>query len=112
VDAHIDVQVPRLSMPIGWVVTLVVFIAGGAISVASVWFRGEARADQTEAALKTHAEDQVKHLSPEVTKDGGVVTKKTLRVVLRRMTINCKNAKLEDGSTGLACSVKIPEEAE
>lgn len=99
-------------MPIGWVVTVLIFALGGTLSVLTVWFGSEARSDKNETALKVHIDDENKHLSPSVTREGGVVTKKTLRIILSEMQITCKKSKFDDGSEGMACGVKLPKEAE
>lgn len=91
------VSVQRLSMPIEWVVTLVGVVAAGALSLSLIYARAEA-----------HAADKTRHLEPEVAAEGGVVTRKSLRKVLRKMTITCR-----PGPAGeLTCTTAVPEEAE
>ncbi len=111
-EAHTDVQVPRLSMPITWVVTLLVFVVGGSVSIMNVWMRTEARADDAQVSLHSHSDDSIRHLSPQIAHEGGVVTKKTLRTVLRKMSISCRSTRLDDGTSGMTCAVTVPEEAE
>lgn len=93
----VDVSVERLRMPIGWVAALVAVVASGALSLSLIYYRAEA-----------HAADSARHLAPEVAQEGGVVTKKSLRKVLRKMQITCTPS----AGGSLACSVAVPEEAE
>ena len=58
--------------------------------------------------MVTHSTSAAVHLSPSVQYEGGVVTKRQLRKVLRTMTIRCESG----GSTGFTCHVEVPEEAE
>jgi hypothetical protein len=97
---HVDVAVDfeKLRLPISWVATIIVAIVGGVLSFALIYYRAEA-----------HANDPTVHLGHESEEAGRVVTKKTLRRVLRSMTIKCE--KTPNGE-GLACGVTLPEEAD
>jgi len=95
-DVHVDFE--KLRLPISWVATIIVAIIGGVLSFALIYYRAEA-----------HATDPTVHLGHESEEAGRVVTKKTLRRVLRSMTITCDKVP---GSEGLACKVTLPEEAD
>jgi hypothetical protein len=91
------VAVQRLTMPLRWVVSVVIAVGGGVLATGStIW------------ALQAHTGDHASHLSPEVSAAGGVVTKRDLRRVLRAMRIQC--AAGPGGS--MACTVEIPTEAD
>jgi hypothetical protein len=85
------VTVERLQMPIRWVVSLVVVVVAGALAVAGVAYRAEGRL-----------------LPQKAIDEGGVVSKTTLRRVLRKMTIACSPT----APGGLSCTVSVPEEAD
>jgi hypothetical protein len=84
-------------MPVTWLWGVIITVIAGVLSIATTLWRAE-----------THAADESRHLSQKVVEEGGVVTKRTLRVTLRKMTLSCR--KQDEGA--MACTVALPEEAD
>lgn len=90
-------DIVKLTMPIRWVVGVVMAVAAGVLSVGAVFWRTEA-----------HIGNESVHVSSQIAQEGGPVSARRLRRVLRTMTIRCEGT----AGTGLVCRVELPEEAD
>jgi len=92
-----ELSVVRLNMPLRWVAGIVMTVVGGVLSIGGVLWRTEA-----------HIADQAVHVPADVSREGGPMSKRTLRQVLRAMTIQCDPA----AAAGFKCRVQLPVEAD
>lgn len=105
-------NVTRLHVPLPAVITLLVFMAGGVISVTGVWFRLAAHAEAHEAHIDpTEAtrgggvayRNEVTAVRTDLTQAKGEIERRT-RKLLKSMEISCHK-----NGDGLKCKVELPE---
>ncbi len=99
-----SVGAAKIQVPISWVITLLVAAVGGAFSAAAAYLHAEARMDALQTQIANHSGAAALHYPPQDAAEGGLVSKRAMRRILRTMVVTCNKAG--------ACLQTLPSEIE